>query len=69
MSHPEPDTALDHAIWRALQASLAARGERRLVLLEGNRESNLRWLSGLLPELDIQTGVWTGPADQSLILV
>ncbi len=65
MSHPEPDAAPDHAIWRALQASLAARGERRLVLLEGNRESNLRWLSGLLPELDIQTGVWTGPADQS----
>ena len=65
MSHPEPDTAPDHAIWRALHASLAARGERRLVLLEGNRESNLRWLSGLLPELDIQTGVWTGPADQS----
>lgn len=68
MNHPDPDTAPDHAIWRALQASLAARGERRLVLLEGNRESNLRWLSGLLPELDIQTGVWTARQTRALIL-
>ncbi|OAN88664.1 tRNA(Met) cytidine acetyltransferase [Marinobacter sp. EhC06] len=65
MSHRGPETAPDAAAWRALQASLAARGERRLVLLEGNRENNLRWLSGLLPELELQTGVWTGPADRS----
>ncbi|PPI84866.1 tRNA(Met) cytidine acetyltransferase [Marinobacter maroccanus] len=65
MSHPGTEAEPDTAAWRELQASLAARGERRLVLLEGNRENNLRWLSGLLPELELQTGVWTGPADQS----
>jgi len=64
MSHPGPDAAPDRTVWRSLQASLAANGERRLVLLEGNRENNLEWLSALLPELDLQTGLWTGPADQ-----
>ena len=65
MSRSGPETAPDTAAWCALQASLAANGERRLVLLEGNRENNLQWLSGLLPELELHTGVWTGPADQS----
>ncbi|WP_296935943.1 GNAT family N-acetyltransferase [uncultured Marinobacter sp.] len=65
MSHPRPDDTPDTTAWCALQASLAARGERRLVLLEGDRENNLRWLSGLLPDLEIHTGIWTGPADQS----
>ena len=65
MSQPVPDAAPDMTVWRALQASLAANGERRLVLLEGNRENNLQWLSGLLPELELHTGLWTGPADQS----
>lgn len=64
MSHPGPEAAPDTTAWRALQASLAANGERRLVLLEGNRENNLQWLSALLPELDLQTGVWTGPEEQ-----
>lgn len=64
MSHPGPEAAPDTTAWRALQASLAANGERRLVLLEGNRENNLHWLSALLPELELQTGIWTGPAEQ-----
>jgi len=64
MSHPRPDAAPAISDWRDLQTSLAANGERRLVLLEGNRENNLQWLSALLPELDLQTGLWTGPADQ-----
>ena len=66
MSYPEPESAPDTTSWRALQASLTANGERRLVLLEGDREKNLRWLSELLPELELQTGVWTGPSGQCL---
>lgn len=64
MSHPGPHAAPDSTVWRTLQASLAANGERRLVLLEGNRENNLQWLSGLLSGLELRTGIWTGPADQ-----
>jgi tRNA(Met) cytidine acetyltransferase len=65
MRQPGPDAKPDMTDWRALQTSLAANGERRLVLLEGDRENNLQWLSGLLPELELHTGLWTGPADQS----
>lgn len=65
MRQPEPEAKPDMTDWRALQTSLAANGERRLVLLEGDRENNLQWLSGLLPELELHTGLWTGPADQS----
>jgi len=65
MSHSGPDAKADPSAWRALQDSLTANGERRLVLLEGDREQNLRWLSGLLPGLEIQSGLWTGPADHS----
>ncbi|TYC57067.1 tRNA(Met) cytidine acetyltransferase [Marinobacter sp. BW6] len=64
MSHPGPDAAPDAAVWRTLQASLAANGERRLVLLEGSREKNLEWLSALLSELELQTSLWTGPTGQ-----
>jgi len=65
MGHSGPDAKADPFAWRALQDSLAANGERRLVLLEGDREQNLRWLAGLLPGLEIQSGLWTGPADHS----
>ncbi|SNC63069.1 tRNA(Met)-cytidine N(4)-acetyltransferase [Marinobacter sp. es.048] len=64
MSHSGPDAKPYFSGWRALQASLAANGERRLVLLEGNRETSLKWLSALLPELELQAGLWTGPEDQ-----
>ncbi|WP_373000542.1 tRNA(Met) cytidine acetyltransferase TmcA [Marinobacter sp.] len=64
MSHSGPDTAPEAADWQALQISLAANGERRLVLLDGDRAESLSWLSQLLPDLSLQTGLWTGPADQ-----
>jgi tRNA(Met) cytidine acetyltransferase len=54
--------APDTNAWRDLQQSLVANGERRLVLLEGTRDTAIQWLAGLLPGLEFQTGVWTGPA-------
>lgn len=65
MTRPGPMSAWDSTAWRALQTRLAANGERRLVLLEGNRDSNLEWLCGLLPELDLPTGLWIGPENQN----
>ncbi|MDY6841792.1 MAG: GNAT family N-acetyltransferase [Pseudomonadota bacterium] len=65
MVYSGSDCAPDAIAWRALRASLAANGERRLVLLEGNRANNLEWLAALLPEFQLQTALWTGPADQS----
>ncbi|WP_144820688.1 tRNA(Met) cytidine acetyltransferase TmcA [Marinobacter piscensis] len=46
--------------WRAFQVGLAARGERRLVLLEGEREAALQWLRSLLPSLEFASGLWAG---------
>lgn len=56
MAAPAADT------WRAFQASLAVRGERRLVLLEGERETALQWLRSLLPSLEFESGLWAGKA-------
>lgn len=50
----------DIAAWRSLQASLVARGERRLVLLEGERDVAVQWLQALLPFLEIESGLWVG---------
>ncbi|MEP1214246.1 MAG: GNAT family N-acetyltransferase [Marinobacter sp.] len=49
--------------WQKLQADLRAAGQRRLVVLEGDRYASLRWLGSLLPALSISPGVWTGPVD------
>ncbi|PCM42921.1 tRNA(Met) cytidine acetyltransferase TmcA [Marinobacter sp. ANT_B65] len=54
----EPDTA----DWRSLQAGLAARGERRLVLLEGARDLSIQWLKALMPSLELDGGLWVGVA-------
>lgn len=62
MSHVGINTPPGATAWHNLQQSLAANGERRLVLLEGPRDTAIQWLAGLLPGLDFQTGVWTGPA-------
>lgn len=63
-SGPEPRAATSVTDWRALQARLRQLGERRLVLLEGGRTSAMAWLRRHLPELDADSGLWTGPADQ-----
>lgn len=63
MNHPGPDAEVTH--WRDLQASLAANGQRRLVLIEGDRDEALHWLRQRLPGLDFDWGLWTGPEDDS----
>ncbi|WP_417518987.1 tRNA(Met) cytidine acetyltransferase TmcA [Marinobacter sp.] len=55
---PTPDVDA----WRSLQSGLAARGERRLVLLEGRRDSALQWLQALLPDIGLEGGLWVGEA-------
>ncbi|KPP97342.1 GNAT family N-acetyltransferase [Marinobacter sp. HL-58] len=52
----------DVARWRRLQAELKAAGQRRMVLLEGDRGAALGWLREVLPALSVTPGVWTGPA-------
>jgi tRNA(Met) cytidine acetyltransferase len=46
--------------WQAFQNRLIQRGERRLVLLEGERNNALRWLQALLSALAVEAGVWVG---------
>ncbi|MBO6851032.1 MAG: tRNA(Met) cytidine acetyltransferase, partial [Marinobacter sp.] len=57
----EPDVAR----WRWLQQQLAARGERRLVVVEGEPAPALDWLRQELPTLAMENGVWTGAAGAS----
>ncbi|MCL7943039.1 GNAT family N-acetyltransferase [Marinobacter sp. ATCH36] len=49
--------------WWKLQADLKTAGQRRMVLLEGDREDSLAWLCEVLPALAVTPGVWTGPVD------
>ncbi|WP_417529947.1 tRNA(Met) cytidine acetyltransferase TmcA [Marinobacter lipolyticus] len=61
-----PDTLKpDVACWQAFQSQLAARGERRLVLVEGEQASAISWLQQLLPTMAMRSGVWTGTPDAS----
>lgn len=54
--------APDTTAWRSFQAGLAARGERRLVLLEGARDLSMQWLQVLVPSLELEGGLWVGAA-------
>jgi len=54
-------TTADLEAWRSFQRLLAQRGERRLVLLEGDRHSALAWLEALLPALAPDSGLYVGP--------
>ncbi|MDC0663001.1 tRNA(Met) cytidine acetyltransferase TmcA [Marinobacter sp. SS21] len=54
-------TADTHA-WQQLQQRLGLSGQRRLVLLEGEREQGLAWLAATLPALNVDTALWVGPA-------
>lgn len=50
--------------WQALSHQLAARGERRLVLVEGAREQTLALVNKVLSERAPSGGLWVGePAD------
>jgi len=62
MSHTRCDQLPDLVAWQNLQASLSANGERRLILLEGDRNAAVQWLAALLSALSLKAGVWTGPA-------
>lgn len=54
-------TAEDLDAWRSFQRRLKLRGERRLVLVEGERAHALSWLATLMPALAADAGVWVGP--------
>lgn len=58
--------APDTSAWRSLQAGLVARGERRLVLLEGARDLSMQWLQALTPSLELESGLWVGVASDAL---
>ncbi|MBS3803781.1 MAG: tRNA(Met) cytidine acetyltransferase [Oleiphilaceae bacterium] len=49
--------------WQRLQATLRTAGQRRLVLVEGERSDCLIWLRKILPVLTCETGLWTGPPE------
>lgn len=50
----------DTGAWRTLQSGLTAIGERRLVLLEGERDLSMHWLQALMPSLELDGGLWVG---------
>lgn len=56
-------TGPDPIAWQKLKEQLRAAGNRRLVVLEGERAASLAWLRELLPALSIAPGVWTGPIE------
>lgn len=51
---------MNEGSWQALSQRLAARGERRLVLVEGTREQALALVSRVLSELSPAGGLWVG---------
>ncbi|MDI9244041.1 GNAT family N-acetyltransferase [Marinobacter sp. CHS3-4] len=50
----------DAANWRQFQDHLRNAGHRRLIVLEGDRDSAVAWLTRVLPGLSISAGVWVG---------
>ena len=58
-----PDS--NHAAWSEFCRSLAALGERRLVLLEGDRSRALGWLAGLAASLEPEAVLWVGGREES----
>jgi len=58
-----PDS--NHVAWSGFCRSLAALGERRLVLLEGDRSRALDWLAGLEASLQPEAVLWVGSREQS----
>ncbi|MFO8142230.1 MAG: GNAT family N-acetyltransferase [Marinobacter sp.] len=54
----------DHA-WPALQSALAARGHRRLVLVEGDQHSALAWIRQQLPQLNTSHSLWIGRSEHA----
>lgn len=65
MAAVTPGPSPDIEAWRALQTRLRQAGQRRLVLLEGDRARALAWLSRLLPVLSTSPGIWSGPGGES----
>ncbi|MDV2078830.1 tRNA(Met) cytidine acetyltransferase TmcA [Marinobacter xestospongiae] len=54
---PSPDLPA----WQRFQQRLRNLGQRRLVLLEGDRDAAMAWLRQLLPGLDGEPRLWLGP--------
>ncbi|WP_372986005.1 tRNA(Met) cytidine acetyltransferase TmcA [Marinobacter sp.] len=65
MSLSAGDSPTGPEAWGQLVEHLGALGQRRLVLVEGDRDRALAWLQELLPELYQSPGIWTGPADDN----
>ncbi|MFO7529288.1 MAG: GNAT family N-acetyltransferase [Marinobacter sp.] len=65
MTPPFGDKATGRLAWCRLVEHLGALGERRLVLVEGDRDRALAWLQQILPELHQSPGIWTGPSDDN----
>lgn len=51
--------------WQAFRRQLQALGQRRLVLLEGDRSAGLAWLREHLPALMAGTALWSGPESEA----
>lgn len=49
--------------WRRWQARLAAIGERRLVVIEGDRARGLAMVRRILAQLAPEQGLWSGPGE------
>jgi len=65
MKRAPGDRATEHDAWNQLVEQLSALGERRLVLVEGDRGQALAWLGQLLPALKQSPGIWTGPSQDN----
>ncbi|MGF2734350.1 tRNA(Met) cytidine acetyltransferase TmcA [Marinobacter sp. DUT-1] len=65
MTRSAGDKAKGRQAWCSLVEHLGALGERRLVLVEGDRDRALAWLQQTLPELHQSPGIWTGPSDDN----
>ncbi|MBZ2169305.1 tRNA(Met) cytidine acetyltransferase TmcA [Marinobacter sp. F4216] len=60
----EPAATPVTARWRLLQERLQQRGERRLVLVEGERSQAVAWVRQVLAALPEPAGLWTGPSGE-----
>ncbi|MDX1757761.1 MAG: tRNA(Met) cytidine acetyltransferase TmcA domain-containing protein, partial [Marinobacter sp.] len=58
-------TQVDTRSWQQFQQRLRRCGQRRLVLLEGDRDRALAWLRQRLPALTAGTALWIGPGEDA----
>lgn len=54
-------SSVNPAAWAVFQQTLRDGGQRRMVVLEGDRDATLAWLRHILPGLNTETALWSGP--------